>query len=90
MWNYVYGMGKRIGKFKYDSEAEDTLKHIYHSDHLGSVRAVTNKDGATIAQLDYDPFGTQTSIIGDPGTYSYNGNEFDEEWDFDLYYYGAR
>ncbi len=40
--------------------------------------------------MNYDPFGNQTNITGSPGTYSYNGNEFDDEWDFDLYYYGAR
>jgi RHS repeat-associated protein len=29
-------------------------------------------------------------LTGSPGRFTYNGNEFDDEYGFDLYYYGAR
>ncbi len=35
-------------------------------------------------------FGDELSLTGSPGRYTYNGNEFDDEYGFDLYYYGAR
>ena len=31
--------------------------HYHHSDHLGSVRAITNGSGTVIEQNDYYPFG---------------------------------
>jgi RHS repeat-associated protein len=41
-------------------------------------------------KADYQPFGEQLSVTGTPGNHTYNGNELDDEWGFDLYYYGAR
>jgi RHS repeat-associated protein len=32
----------------------------------------------------------ELGLTGTPGRFTYNGNEFDDEYGFDLYYYGAR
>lgn len=33
------------------------LQYFYHTDHLGSVRMLTDKDGKIIRKYDYEPFG---------------------------------
>lgn len=58
----------------------------YHSDHLGSVRKVTNQNGEVVSSIDYLPFGGKFSKEGE-GNYEYTGKEFD---DSGLNYYGAR
>ncbi len=65
-------------------------KQIYHNDHLGNVRAITDTSGAIVAKVDYYPFGEELGLTGSPGRFTYNGNELDDEYGFDLYYYGAR
>src|SRR6201999_3539811 len=40
------------------------------SDHLGSVRIVTNSSGALFSKHDYMPFGEE--ILAGTGTYAYN------------------
>jgi RHS repeat-associated protein len=37
---------------------------LYHRDHLGSVREVTDDTGAIVARYDYDPFGRRTQTEG--------------------------
>lgn len=32
----------------------------------------------------------ELGLTGSPGRFTYNGNEFDDEYGFDLYYYGER
>ncbi len=88
VWNYVYGLGQQLARFKYTTQ--DTVRQVYHNDHLGNVRALTSETGSIISQVDYYPFGDELSLTGSPGRYTYNGNEFDDEYGFDLYYYGAR
>jgi len=59
----------------------------YHTDVLGSVRAVTDAAGATVARHDYAPFGESTSpLTGDPRRFT--GKERDAETAFD--YFDAR
>ena len=87
-WNYVNGLGQRLARFN-DSKQQDA-RQIYHTDHLGSMRAITNEAGAILARVDYEPFGQQLSVAGTPGAHTYTGKEYDDEWEFDLYYYGAR
>jgi RHS repeat-associated protein len=83
-----HGLGQRLARFKYT--AQDTVRQIYHNDHLGNVRALTSETGSIVSQVDYYPFGEELGLTGSPGRYTYNGNEFDDEYGFDLYYYGAR
>ena len=54
------------------------------------MRAITDTTAAVIARVDYYPFGEELGLTGSPGRFTYNGNEFDDEYGFDLYYYGAR
>ena len=51
------------------------------------MRAITGETGTIVALADYEPFGQQLSVTGTPGTFTYNGNEYDDEYDFDLYYF---
>ncbi len=83
-WNYLYGMGQRLARFKGKN------KQVYHNDHLGSARALTDTAGAIVSQVDYYPFGEEMRVTGAPGRFTYNGKELDDEYGFDLYYYGAR
>jgi RHS repeat-associated protein len=39
--------------------------YFYSRDHLGSIRALTDKDGNVRAQYSYDPFGRRTRLTGD-------------------------
>ena len=61
--------------------------NYYHTDALGSVRAITDASGSTVQRLDYFPFGeTNASLSGDPRKFI--GGERDAETAFD--YLGAR
>jgi RHS repeat-associated protein len=49
------GLGEQIGGVSY----------YFTSDHLGSVREMTDGTGTTRARYDYDPYGRMTKISGD-------------------------
>jgi RHS repeat-associated protein len=50
-----FGAGEQIGGVNY----------YYTTDHLGSVREMTDATGAVRARYEYDPYGRQTKIGGD-------------------------
>lgn len=54
---YVYGLGLA---YAVSGSAID----VYHADHLGSVRTVTNSAGSTIATYDTDAWGVPTGGSG--------------------------
>lgn len=59
----------------------------YHTDTLGSVRAITSSSGSTVTRHDYAPFGENTSSLsGDPRRFL--GQEQDAETALD--HFGAR
>src|SRR5690554_2433967 len=62
-----------------------------HTDHLGSVRAVTDKAGTVVWSADYLAFGTRFGEAGD-GSFEqwkgFTGKEYDPETG--LYYFNAR
>lgn len=63
--------------------------HFYHSDHLGSVRAITDSTGSITNSYTYDAYGnalTATETITNP--YRFTGREYDPETG--LHYYRAR
>jgi RHS repeat-associated protein len=64
-----------------------------HTDHLGSVRAITNSVGATVSRHDYFPFGVEASPQPPSyNTHQYTGHERDKETGLDYMlarYYGA-
>ncbi len=50
-----FGSGQQIAGANY----------YYATDHLGSVREMTNASGAVRARYQYDPYGRQTKVSGD-------------------------
>ena len=74
---YLHGDGIDFMLARY--RVEDGL-NWYITDHLGSIRGVTDNSGNLLAQVDYDTFG---NIIATTGTassldrYLYTGREFD-------------
>ncbi len=83
-WNYVYGLGQRLARYK------GTDRQVYHNDHLGSVRALTRQNGSPVSGIDYYPNGEKLGMSGTNERFSFTGKEYVEEYGFNLYYYGAR
>jgi RHS repeat-associated protein len=52
---FFSGLGEQIGGVNY----------FHTSDHLGSVREMTDSSGAVRARYDYDPYGRITKVSGD-------------------------
>jgi RHS repeat-associated protein len=50
-----FGAGEQIGGINY----------YFTTDHLGSVREMTDSTGAIRARYEYDPYGRQTKVSGD-------------------------
>jgi RHS repeat-associated protein len=44
---------------------QGTNSYFYSRDHLGSVREMTDANGATRARYDYDPYGRRSKVSGD-------------------------
>jgi RHS repeat-associated protein len=69
--------------------------HYYHLDAIGSVRAITNASGTTVARYDYEPFGAEvTPAATERDPLQFAGTERDAEtgtssWQ-PLDYLGAR
>jgi RHS repeat-associated protein len=79
---YIY-----LGPLLLASVESGSTMTYYHTDALGSVRAVTSATGSTVSRLDYFPFGeSSASLGGDPRKFI--GGERDAETAFD--YLGAR
>jgi len=69
---YLYGIG-RIAQLGPDGAT------YFLSDHLNSVRQVTDKDGYILTSRSYDPFGNGTELAGDKvSAYGYAGEWADE------------
>ena len=91
MKSFVYALGKHLARV--DGAIGDTQakKYWYVTDHLGSIRAVTDKDGKKVWSADYLAFGTQYGKDSDTDfeeLHSFTGKEYDP--DTGLYYYNAR
>ena len=65
----------------------ETVRY-YHTDAIGSVRAVTNEAGQVVAQHDLLPFGGEPANAADPSPLRFTGKERDRETGLD--YFGAR
>ncbi|KAF9492312.1 hypothetical protein BDN71DRAFT_1509556 [Pleurotus eryngii] len=69
------------------SSSESFTVNYFHTDHLGSITAVSDESGDIITQYDYDPYGQVRIIKGaDVSRYKFSGKEKFG----DLYYFGAR
>lgn len=67
----------------------DGKTFYYHADRLGSIRHLTDEQGAIAASYDYDAFGRITKQNAQtPNPFTYTAREFDPSTG--LYYYRAR
>jgi RHS repeat-associated protein len=65
-----------------------TTSYYYHTNHQGSVTALTDGAATLAAQYSYSPYGvTQTTNEIPENPFHFTGREFDAD---DLYYYRAR
>jgi RHS repeat-associated protein len=76
--------------FAYFTKTPGTVATTYyHTDAIGSVRALSDQTGATVIQHDYLPFGEDTQpLAGDPMRFA--GKELDPEsalMNFEAHYY---
>ena len=63
----------------------------YHSDGLGSTRALTDAGGSVTDSYEYDAFGNPTALSGSsPNTYLFAGEQLDPGLGLGLYYLRAR
>lgn len=88
--SYVYVLGKHLARV--DGVIGDNEASVWfiHTDHLGSIRVVTDKEGVVVWSTDYKPFG---ELFGQEGEgfeewHGFTGKELDA--DVGLVYYGAR
>lgn len=86
--SYIYALGKHLARVDGVIGSTEPV-YYYHTDHLGSIRAITDGQGAIVWSADYQAFGAQT---GQEGTlqefHGFTGKEYDP--DTGLYYYNAR
>ena len=91
--SYVYALGKHLARV--DGVIGDTTAKVYyyHTDHLESVRAVTDSGGNMVWKADYFAFGTQFSknkvdTRFEEDDVAFAGKGYDG--DTGLYYFNAR
>ncbi|MCR6653107.1 MAG: RHS repeat-associated core domain-containing protein [Cellvibrionaceae bacterium] len=83
---YVHGDGMQAPLVSYDSSSlNNSAVKFLHTNHQGSVIALTDSEGNATAVNTYDPFGGVGSLTG---RFGYTGQMFLPE--LDLYYYRAR
>jgi RHS repeat-associated protein len=83
---YVHGDGMQAPLISYDGGSiTNSSIQFLHTNHQGSVIALSNSEGAVTAVNTYDPFGGVGSLTG---RFGYTGQMFLPE--LDLYYYRAR
>lgn len=70
------------------AEARPHRTRYHHADALGSIVALTGKDGNPVRHYRYSAFGIPEDHRHDPQPYRFTGREWDKE--IGLYYYRAR
>jgi RHS repeat-associated protein len=58
------GSGNLTKRFYWQGEQIGGVNYYFTTDHLGSVREMTNSSGALAARYDYDLFGRRTLVSG--------------------------
>ena len=69
---YVYGMGLI-------SMERGGNSYYYHTDHLGTVRFLTDEQGNRVESYDYDAFGNLLTPPSSFNTHLYTGEDWDGE-----------
>ena len=70
-----------------ETEGSDTTRYFTHTDHLGSVTAVTDSDGTLVWNNEYLPFGDEAKTTNSRFA-MFTGKQKDV--DTGLFYYNAR
>lgn len=87
--SYVYALGRYLARVDGVIGDPDAKKYFYHTDHVGSIRAVTDQEGQVVFKADYLPFGGRLGKDGEfEEFHGFTGKEYDP--DTGLYYYNAR
>ncbi len=89
--SYVHAAGKHLARVDGKIGDPEAKKYWYHTDQIGSVKAVTDAQGNVVWKADYTPFGTQVGKESDAGfeeSHGFTGKEYDA--DTGLYYFNAR
>jgi RHS repeat-associated protein len=62
---------------------------FYHSDHLGTVRLITDNSGTVISRHDYEPFGVEIAPVVETAnnTHRFTGHERDASTGYDYMHY---
>ncbi|MEW6619281.1 MAG: RHS repeat-associated core domain-containing protein [bacterium] len=81
--SYIHANGQLVAKLHEEPLGASAKIYYYHNDHLGSPRAITDKDGKVVENYFYYPFGSG-GPVGGP---TFTGKELD---DSGLFYFGAR
>ena len=87
--SYVHALGKHLARV--DGAIGDTQANVYyyHTDHLGSIKSVTDEAGTEVYSADYFAFGGKFGEQGDlDELHGFTGKEYDP--DTGLYYFNAR
>ena len=87
--SYVYALGKHLARVDGAIGDPDAKIYYYHTDQVGSVKAVTDQSGNEVYNADYMPFGSRFEKEGEfDETHGFTGKEYDS--DAGLYYFNAR
>jgi RHS repeat-associated protein len=88
--------GDKIACYAYGPNVDEPIfmvrsgaSYFYQTDHLGSIRVLTDSNENIVATYQYDVFGTILQEVGSVNnSYRFTGREWDAE--SGLYYYRAR
>jgi RHS repeat-associated protein len=87
--SYVYAFGQHLARVDGKIGDPNAKKYFYHTDQLGSIKAVTDQTGQVVRKTDYYAFGTQFDQEGGfDEDHGFTGKEYDSA--IGLYYYNAR
>ncbi len=87
--SYVYALGSHLARVDGAIGDSSAKVYFYHTDQVGSIKAITDQGGKVVFNADYFAFGTKYTSNGDfDETHGFTGKEYDN--DTGLYYFNGR
>ena len=83
---YIYLNGAQVAKVERKNGVD--TKYFYHTDNLGSTRAITDAEGNVVGRVSYQPFGLEQANGQEVSTLTYTDKMQDDSTG--LYYFNAR